>query len=116
MFAMASVAQADAVIATWDVKYEVDFWRPITAIREAADDGNPATIEDLNWVPLGAPGADPNATADDFTPPFPAYTSGHATMGGAIYRSLELYYGTNDFSVADALIGADAVTDEYTLF
>ena len=116
MFAMASVALADAIIATWDVKYEADLWRPITGIRRAAEDDNPDTIEDLEWAPLGSPGADPNGAADDFTPPFPAYTSGHATMGGAIYRALELFYGTNDFSVADAMIGVDAVTDEYALF
>ncbi len=57
MFAMASVAQADAAIAAWDAKYEYDYWRPITAIRadEAMDDDNPATVEDPNWVYLGAP-------------------------------------------------------------
>jgi hypothetical protein len=66
-------------------------------------------------VPLGAPGNDPNSTADDFTPPFPAYTSGHATMGGAVYRALELFYGTNSFAVADAKYGLDPVTAQYTL-
>jgi hypothetical protein len=117
MFAMASVAQADAAIAAWDVKYEADFWRPITAIRADAahDDDNPLTAEDPNWEYLGAPGHDPNLATDDFTPPFPAYTSGHATMGGAIFKSLELFYGTNDFSVADAAIGADPVTTQYDL-
>ncbi len=117
MFAMATVAQADAAIAAWDVKYEEDFWRPITAIRADAahDDDNPATIEDPTWVYLGAPGSDHAGSADDFTPPFPAYTSGHATMGGAIFKALELFYGTNDFSVADASIGADAVTAQYAL-
>jgi hypothetical protein len=117
MFAMASVSMADAAIAAWDVKYEEDFWRPITAIRADAahDDDDPATIEDSNWAYLGAPGFDPNSAADDFTPPFPAYTSGHATMGGAIFKALELFYGTNDFSVADALIGADPVTAQFEL-
>jgi hypothetical protein len=117
MFAMASVAQADAAIAAWDAKYEYDLWRPITAIRAnaAMDDDNPATVEDPNWEYLGAPGFDPNSAADDFTPPFPAYTSGHATMGGAIFKALELFYGTNDFSVADASIGNDPVTAQYTL-
>jgi membrane-associated phospholipid phosphatase len=115
MFAMASVSLADAIIAAWDIKYEEDFWRPITAIPGAADDGNPDTEADPNWVYLGAPGGDPNSSADDFTPPFPAYISGHATMGGAIFKSLELFYGTNDFAVADALIGMDDVTAEYTL-
>ena len=50
----------------------------------------------------GRPATIRTVATDDFTPPFPAYTSGHATMGGAIFKSLELFYGTNDFSVADA--------------
>jgi len=119
LFAMASVAQADAAIAAWDVKYEEDFWRPITAIRADAahDDDNPNTVEDPNWAYLGAPGFDPNSASDDFTPPFPAYTSGHATMGGAIFKALERFYNTNDFSVADSQFFADAdgVTAEYEL-
>lgn len=114
LIAMASVAQADAAIAAWDVKFEYDLWRPITAIRADAahDDDNPATIEDPNWVPLGAPGSDPNSSADDFTPPFPAYTSGHATMGGAVFKALELFYGTNVFDEIDGILGNDL---EYTL-
>lgn len=115
MYAMASVSLADAIIACWDTKYEVDLWRPITGIREAADDGNPNTTADPSWEYLGAPGNNPAIATDDFTPPFPAYISGHATMGGAIFKSLELFYGTNDFSAADTAIGADAVTSQYTL-
>jgi hypothetical protein len=117
MFAMASVAQADAAIAAWDVKYEVDYWRPITAIRANAthDDDNAATVEDPTWVYLGAPGSDHAGSADDFTPPFPAYTSGHATMGAAIFKAVEMFYGTNDFSVADASKPGDPVTAIYDL-
>ena len=74
------------MIAAWDTKYEVDFWRPITGIREAANDGNPNTTADPNWEYLGAPGGDHASATDDFTPPFPAYISGHATMGGAILQ------------------------------
>ena len=117
MFAMASVAQADAAIAAWDTKYEEDFGgrsRRFAPTRRM-DDDDPNTVEDPNWAYLGAPGCDPNATADDFTPPFPAYTSGHATMGGAIFKALELFYGTNDFNVADAAHGADPVTTQYVL-
>ena len=108
LFALASVSMADAAIAAWDVKYEEDFWRPITAIRADAahDDDDPATVEDPNWAYLGAPGFDPNSSTDDFTPPFPAYTSGHATMGGAVFKALELFYGTNDFGAADANFAA----------
>ena len=54
MFAMADVAMADAGIVAWESKYDDNFWRPITAIREANTDGNPATIADPNWTPLGA--------------------------------------------------------------
>jgi hypothetical protein len=115
MFAMASVALADAIIAAWDQKYAVDLWRPITGIREAANDGNPNTLADTTWEYLGAPGADHGNASDDFTPPFPAYVSGHATMGGAIFKTLELFYGTNDFATADAMFGADPVAGTYTL-
>jgi hypothetical protein len=115
MFAMASVALADSIITTWDVKYDADLWRPIVGIREGENDGNPNTAGDPNWEYLGAPGNDPNSATDDFTPPFPAYTSGHATMGGAIFKSLEHFYGTNDFAAADASIGVDPVTGQYTL-
>jgi hypothetical protein len=36
-------------------------------------------------------------------------------MGGAIFKSLELFYGTNDFNAADASIGSDPITTAYTL-
>jgi hypothetical protein len=114
MFAQASITLADAIIAAWDEKYEADLWRPITGIR-TADDSNPNTDADVAWEYLGAPGNDPNSATDDFTPPFPAYVSGHATMGGAIFKTLELFYGTNDFAAADAAIGSDADDSHYTL-
>jgi hypothetical protein len=115
MFAMASISLADSVIACWDQKYEVDLWRPITGIREAENDGNPNTIAEQNWEYLGAPGNLPGSATDDFTPPFPSYVSGHASMGGAIFKSLEAFYGTNSFAAADAAVGADPVTATYTL-
>jgi hypothetical protein len=115
LFAQASVSLADAIIAAWDSKYEADLWRPITGIRDAGNDGNPNTAADPTWTYLGAPGNDHNGAADDFTPPFPAYVSGHATMGGAIFKSVELFYGTNDFGAADAAVGVDPVTTVYTL-
>ena len=54
---------ADAGIAIWESKYYYDFWRPVTGIREAdagtgptgQGDGNPATIGDPEFSPLGAP-------------------------------------------------------------
>ena len=51
-FALLNLAGADAVIATWDAKFTYHQWRPVTAIRAAADDGNPATDPDPDWTPL----------------------------------------------------------------
>ena len=117
LFAMTSIAQADAATAAWDAKFNYNFWRPVTAIHEGDNDTNSETTGDAAWKPLGAPGGNPFTDTEDFTPPFPAWTSGHATMGGAIFKSLELFYGTNSFSVADANIGADLVPADgkYTL-
>lgn len=95
LFALLNIAQADAGIATWEAKYHYDFWRPITAIRDGGLDGNPDTVEDPAWEPLAAPG---DGFAADFTPPFPAYVSGHAAFGAATFRVLLDFYGTNDMA------------------
>jgi hypothetical protein len=93
LFALVNLALADTGIAVWDTKYTYNFWRPITAIRDGALDGNPLTTADPNWTPLGAP-AD-NGSGPNFTPPFPAYTSGHAGFGAALFRTLADFYGMN---------------------
>ncbi len=95
LFAMASIAMADASVAAWDVKFLADFWRPVTAIQQGDSDGNSNTIADPTWRPFGAPGIDPNAVTDNFTPPFPAYVSGHATFGGALFEVLRDFYGSD---------------------
>ncbi|TVQ33323.1 MAG: phosphatase PAP2 family protein [Phycisphaeraceae bacterium] len=95
LFAMVNVAMADAGIAAWDTKYQtdIDLWRPITGIREADTDGNPDTVQDENWVPL-----------NPFSPPFPAWVSGHATFGAAHAAALAAYFGEDglgfDFTIS----------------
>lgn len=111
LFAKASVAVADAGITAWNSKFEYDFWRPITGIREADTDGNPLTIADPDWTPLGAPGGDPDSTDDDFTPPFPTYLSGHATFGGALFGMLAELYG-DDFTFSLSSEEIELLTDE----
>jgi len=98
LFALLNIAQADAGIVCWDMKYDYDFWRPVTGIREADSDGNPLTEADPNWIPLGAPAPTP------FTPPFPAYSSGHATFGGSMFKTLERFYGSDHVTFT---IGSD---------
>ena len=91
---------ADAGIDAWGAKYQYDLWRPVTAIRAGNTDGNPLTVADPTWIPLGAPAdngtpiTDPTHPAN-FTPPFPAYVSGHATFGGALFRVMADFFGTD---------------------
>jgi PAP2 superfamily len=72
MFALVGMASDDAYMATGEAKLHYNFWRPITAIRNAEDDGNPATTADPSWTPLIA------------TPNHPEYPCGHCTLAGAI--------------------------------
>lgn len=99
LMALVNVSEADAGIVTWRAKYRDNFWRPITAIQRADEDGNPLTVADPSWEPLGAP-----ATAA-FTPPFPAYPSGHAAFGAATFQSLTEFFGRDDLAF-------DATSDE----
>ncbi|MBL8729318.1 MAG: vanadium-dependent haloperoxidase [Planctomycetes bacterium] len=101
LLALANVAMADTAIAAWDSKYHYDYWRPVTAIREAdpgtgpsgAGDGNALTACDPDFMPLGAPPSNLNAVS--FTPPFPTYPSGHGAFGGTMFQLLRRYYGTD---------------------
>jgi hypothetical protein len=88
LFAKINVAMADAGIDAWHHKYEYDLWRPVVGVR-----AEPAPHGDPFWSPLGAPQT--NVTGrSTFTPPFPAYPSGHATFCAALFRSLRLALDT----------------------
>lgn len=95
LFAIENLATADAAIGCWNDKYHWNFWRPITAIREAASDRNPATRADPTWTPLFDPST-PVATPPALvTPPFPEHPSGHNCAAGAIVRTLQDFFGTD---------------------
>jgi hypothetical protein len=96
LFALINFAMADAAIAAWDTKYTYDFWRPITAIQRADEDGNSLTDADTTWVPLGAQGPDPDRTDDDSTPPHPSYVSGHSTFAANFFEILALFFCKDD--------------------
>jgi hypothetical protein len=117
-FALINIAMADAGITAWDSKYDYNFWRPVTAIREndpgtgpsGLGSGNPYLYNpdhgidegDQNWSPLGAP-AD-NGSGTNFTPAFPSYVSGHSTFGGALFQMMADFFGTNNIHFT---IGSD---------
>ncbi len=87
LFALANLATADAVITAWDSKRHFNFWRPVTAIQEGDNDGNPRTHGDTNWRPLIN------------TPNYSEYTSGANNVTGAMTRSLRLFFGTDHFTL-----------------
>jgi hypothetical protein len=84
LFAMLNVSMADAGIAVWDSKYFYNRWRPVTAIRAAATDGNPATDADPAWAPLV------------MTPAFPEYGAAHSAFSSAGASALSGFFGTDD--------------------
>jgi hypothetical protein len=104
LYALVNTAMADAGIAIWESKFFYQFWRPVTGIREAdrgtgptgRGDGNPSTVGDVTFVPFGAPASNTNGV--DFTPPFPAYPSGHAGFGGALFEVLRQFYGRDNIA------------------
>jgi hypothetical protein len=95
LLALVNLAMADAGIQCWYAKYHYEFWRPVIAIRRGEEDGNPATEGDPTWTPLGAPATNGAGDGVNFTPPFPAYTSGHATFGAAALWATARFYGTH---------------------
>jgi len=94
LLALINVAMADAGLAAWATKYDDEFARPITAIREASLYNNGEIDGDPEWTPLGAPASN-RMDVPNFTPPFPAYTSGHATFGAALFQTLRKFYRTD---------------------
>jgi hypothetical protein len=81
LFGLLNMAMADGYIGSWDTKYHYNYWRPVTAIHEADNDGNPFTTADPTWTPLV------------LTYPIPDYDSGHAVQGGAAAEVLKHVFG-----------------------
>jgi hypothetical protein len=105
LFGLVNIALADAYIAGWDAKFHHDYWRPITAIRAAATDGNDATAPDLAWVPM----------LD--TPPVQDHPSTHSVAGGAAASVLASVLGdANDFSFTSSSADEPKLARTYRRF
>jgi hypothetical protein len=87
LFAMSNLAAADAAISCQADKYHWRFWRPITAIHEADDDGNPETAGDPEWAPING-----------ITPPYPEHPSGWNCNAGAHGGALREFFGTDEMA------------------
>jgi hypothetical protein len=86
-YAQAYVTIADSLIACWDSKYYYNFWRPVTAIRNADSDGNPYTEADFSWSPLAT------------TPAHPEYPAAHGCVTSALANTLENFFGNQQINV-----------------
>lgn len=123
LYALANMAMADAGIVSWQSKYLYDFFRPITAAQEIAQltPMNPGiTPVSPSWTPLGAPngiiGSMTMPNNNPFTPPFPAFTSGHASFGGALFTTLADFYGSDDMNFTLASDNIPGVLESFTKF
>jgi hypothetical protein len=104
LFGMTSFAGADALIDCFDNKDYWSFWRPITAIREAANDGNPATTPQTGWLPLLA------------TPPYPDEPSGYNCYTASMMHAASGFFGTDKiaFQLASPVTGTTRAYDRFS--
>lgn len=86
MFALLNMDIYDIYLASLESKYHYDTWRPVTAIRDAAHDANPATLPDSAWEP------------EMRTPPWPEYPSAHAAVGAGGAEILKHIFETANIS------------------
>lgn len=86
LFGLLNIATADGYIGSFETKYEHNFWRPVTAIQLADDDGNPDTQADTTWTPLVT------------TPPIPDHDSAHAVEGAAAAEVFRRFFRTDRIS------------------
>jgi hypothetical protein len=87
LFALLNLTLADEVIAFYDTKYTYNFWRPVTAIRAGAADGNPETAGDINWLP------EVGKTAPD-----PSYPGAHAVVSAGAAAVLRSFFDKDHFN------------------
>src|SRR4029078_12575628 len=87
LFVKTSMASADALIGCFNNKAVWHNWRPQTGIREAANDGNPATSPDPNWLSLFA------------TPGYPDNPSGYNCYTAGLWYGARLFFGTDRISL-----------------
>ena len=104
LFAILSLATADSQIVGFDEKYKRPHWRPITAIRAAAELNIPTLRGDRNWEPLLV------------TPPQPDYPSAHAIFSGAAEAVLRAFFGSDDVEVNVTFPAPFGVTRSYRRF
>ena len=104
LFALLNISLADTTIAFFEAKYFYQVWRPVTAVQEAAKDGNPSTKADTDWLPLTTK-----------TAPDPSYPGAHSAISAAGAQVLAFYFGNKfAFDVTSEVL--PGVTRHFTSF
>lgn len=106
LYALMTTTFHDALFVSFSGKFLYGFWRPVTAIREAGRDGNPATDADPGFLPLIG------------TPPYPSYPGNYACLASSITRVFARYFGRDDiaFSITWAEPAGPGITRGYNGF
>jgi hypothetical protein len=102
LYALTSMAGADAFIAVFDAKYAYNLWRPVTAIRNADLTSNPATPREASWQPLGV------------TPMHPEYPCAHCIVASAVSTVLQHVVGNEIGEITLTSPTAAGVTRKWT--
>ena len=97
-FGLFSLALADAFVSSFEAKFIYHFWRPWTAIHNAAAIGLPE-LQDSTWLSLIP------------TPPHPEYPANHGVQSGAIVMVLKHMYGADIPAVTMTCQGAGCRVD-----
>jgi len=82
LFALLETSVFDAYVNVFENKFHYNHWRPYTAIRWAANDGNPRTEPDPEWT-----------NTHRHTYAFPSYPSAHGTASAAAMTVLADVFG-----------------------
>jgi hypothetical protein len=102
LLALTDVVMSDAFVACFDAKYTYSSWRPFTAIREAADDGNPATSADTGWTPLVR------------TPNHPEYPANHTCESSSFATTVSRLVGPGGLDVTVSGVPGSTATRRFT--
>jgi hypothetical protein len=104
VFALLNVAMNDGLQTSHTSKFIYNLWRPISAIRRADEDLNPATAADPGWTPLLA------------TPPYPSHSSNLTCIAASAARALERVLGADGVPFSVTWTGTGGNPDETRMY
>ena len=108
LFALMHVCMAESINSQFNAGYYFYSWRPETAIRLAATDGNANTEADPSWLPALS------ETPTSVTPSVPGYPNGFAAFGGTTAEILRLFFNSDASSIDITTTSTNPVVTEPT--